>query len=171
MPCDQRAISYPISVATISRARECLSRSAGESRSTPKWMPSRKAIFYGVHERFFERREIPIVVSCDGPQLFQDGALGAGDALLARIVSMPSLIPRNDPRTAAPLSAFHMKTTLRFMPAKNKIVEIDHAFPTTVPVHIILVKRRRRLFGSCRYGDDDQGALETSQHSSERVLA
>ena len=42
---------------------------------------SGQAVLYGLQERFFERREIPIAVSGNRSQFFQDGPLGAGDTL------------------------------------------------------------------------------------------
>ena len=55
------------------------------------------------------------------------------------------------------------------MSANSQVVEMDHVFPWMVPVDTIPVKQA--LLGSCRYGDDDQRALETSQHPGEGVLA
>jgi hypothetical protein len=103
-------------------------------------MPSRQASFYGLYERSLERGEIPIAVSCNGPQLFQDRPLSAGDALSGKDcldAIFDSSIRSQDVGSA--LSPPH-EDNLRFMPAKNKIVEIDHVFPTTIPVHAILVK-------------------------------
>ena len=40
-----------------------------------------ETIFYRRQERSLERGEIPTAIFCDWPQLFQAGALGAGNAL------------------------------------------------------------------------------------------
>jgi hypothetical protein len=39
-----------------------------------------ETIFYRRQERSLERCEVPIAIFCDWPQLFQAGALGAGNA-------------------------------------------------------------------------------------------
>ena len=44
-------------------------------------MLSGKAILDGAQERFLKRREIPIGLSGDRPEVFQAGALGAGNTL------------------------------------------------------------------------------------------
>ena len=65
-------------ISAATRNASCVS--LGKQPIYRQRMPSRQAILYGSRERFLERGEIPIAVSCNWPQLFQDGALRAGDA-------------------------------------------------------------------------------------------
>ena len=86
---------------------------------------------------------------------------------------MPSLIPRNDPRTAAPFSAFQMKSTFDSCRPRIRLLKLIMCSLQRFSVDSILVKPEAQpaLFGRCRYRDNDQRAFETTQHPGERVLA
>jgi hypothetical protein len=93
---------------------------------------------------------------------------------LARIASMPSLIPRNEPRTAAPFSALHIKRTFDSCRPRTRLLKSIMYSPAKLSVHTILVKRVWRnllLGGSCLYWHNDQRTFKASQNSCKRVLA